>query len=67
MSEIERTIRRYLNASAGTANHPTDHTVRVFIGMIEAGEADLKLFNRIGGDWLTVRITEYAREIGSNV
>ena len=67
MPEIERTIRHYLNSSAGTCNWPTNHTLRCFIGMIEGNETDLATFNRIGGEWLSEQITEYAKEIGSVV
>ena len=67
MSEIEATIRRYLSCSAGNCNHPTDHTIRCFIGMIEGGECNLQLFRKIGGEWLVDRIQSYAKEIGSEL
>ena len=67
MSEIEKTIRQYLNSSAGNCNHVTDRTILCFIGMIETGEATLGLFRSIGGRWLSERIEEHAKKIGSNV
>ena len=66
-TDIEQTIRRYLAASAGTANNPTDYTIRCFIGMIEGNECDIGLFQKVGGDWLVERIKQYATEIGSIV
>ena len=56
MTEIEQTIRRYLAASCGNCGVPTDRTIRVFVGMIETGEADLEMLRRIAGDNVTKRI-----------
>lgn len=56
MSEIEKTVRNYLARSAGNANIPSEHTIRCFIGMLQTGEADWELFQRVGGDYLVNRM-----------
>ena len=60
MTEIEKTISRYLRASAGTGNHPTDHTLRCFLGMIETGEATVDDFHKIGGMFIVNEIQRLA-------
>ena len=64
MSEIQKTISRYLRASAGTANHLSEHTLRCFVGMLETGEATKEDFRVAAGksaDWLVNEI-ETAKE-----
>jgi len=56
MNEIQKKISRYLLASAGTANYPTDHTFLCFVGMIETGEASLNDFEEVGGKWLSQQV-----------
>lgn len=67
MSEGEAKMRKYLNASAGTANIVSDHTIRCFIGMIETGELDVECVRRVGGDYIVNRINELAIKVNSNV
>ena len=57
MSEIQMTIARYLRASAGTANHPTEYCFRCFVGMIETGEATIDDFREVGGEWLANEVS----------
>ena len=63
MTDIQITISKYLRASAGIANYPSDHTFRCFVGMIETGEATIEDFRAVGGKWLVDRITEHAKEL----
>ena len=44
MKEIHRTIRSYVQRSAGNCNQLTDHTLRCFVGMVETGEATIDDF-----------------------
>ena len=67
LTTIQKTISKYLRGSAGTGNHPTDHTINCFVGMIETGEATMADFRKVAGngaDWLENRIREHAKEIG---
>lgn len=47
MNDAERTIRQYLQRSAGNCNHVTDFTMTCFVGMIETGEAKPEDFDRV--------------------
>ena len=58
MSEIQATISRYLRASAGTGNHPTEYCFRCFVGMLETGEATLDDFDAVGGSWLRKQVEQ---------
>ena len=62
MTEIQKTISRYLRASAGTANHPTEYCFRCFVGMLETGEATLDDFAAVGGDWLRNEVEQRKRD-----
>ena len=57
-------IYRYLARSAGTANWPTDHTIRCFIGMIQTGEATVDDFHAVGGDFVVDQIIDMANDNG---
>lgn len=46
MSDIQTTIRNYLNGNNGT---PSNHDYRCFVGMLETGEAAAKDFEAVGG------------------
>ena len=39
MNDAEKTIRQYVQRSAGNCNHITDYTMSCFVGMLETGEA----------------------------
>ena len=58
MTTGEQLIRSYLTRSAGTCNHPTDHTLRCFLGMVESGEATWCDVRAAGGEWLVERVWE---------
>lgn len=53
MSEVQKTIRQYVQRSAGNCNHLTDYTMRCFVGMVETGEATYEdfetCFDGLGG------------------
>jgi len=63
MNEIQKTISQDLRASAGTANWPTDFTLRCFIGMIETGEAKWDDFKLVGGEWLIKQMKDMEMQI----
>ena len=63
MRASERKVRQYLTRSAGNCNHPSLHTIRCFVGMVQTGELTVKDFKRIGGEWL---VDEMQRESERN-
>lgn len=64
MSEIEKTVRAYLNGSPSNESSPTDHTILCFVGMIRTGEADMGLFQRVGGDSIVAQIKQMMEDNG---
>lgn len=51
-SAVRHKIYQYLARSAGTGNHPTDHTLQCFVGMVQTGEATVEDMHAVGGDFL---------------
>ena len=57
----KKKISRYLLASAGTCNWPTDRCVNMFVTMVSEGEVDMEDIEQVGGKWL-VDIVKTAAE-----
>ena len=47
MNDAEKTIRQYVQRSAGNCNYITDYTMTCFVGMIETGEATWADFEEV--------------------
>lgn len=58
MSDIQKTIRDYIDHTGSNGGH----TLRCFVGMIETGEATLEDFRAVGGDDLAASV-EQAQEV----
>lgn len=63
MTPGEKLIRSYLIRSAGTANQPTDHTIRCFLGMVETGEATWHDVRAAGGEWLVGQVVDMRKKV----